>query len=95
MHPAAPAAPINQIDALRRLQRRLLFGGGGLISILIVLTAVASLVGGIGEFHSRERQTFQEAQSALDYFLSQRDQGPWQLFRSESRPSCDDWVPLC
>ncbi|CAH0130566.1 hybrid sensor histidine kinase/response regulator [Stenotrophomonas lactitubi] len=73
MHPAAPAAPINQIDALRRLQRRLLFGGGGLISILIVLTAVASLVGGIGEFHSRERQTFQEAQSALDYFLSQRD----------------------
>lgn len=73
MHPAVPAAPINQIDALRRLQRRLLFGGGGLISILIVLTAVASLVGGIGAFHSRERQTFQEAQSALDYFLFQRD----------------------
>ncbi|WP_312252036.1 ATP-binding protein [Stenotrophomonas sp.] len=73
MLPAVPAANSNQIDALRRLQRRLLFGGGGLISILIVLTAVASLVGGIGAFHSRERQTFQEAQSALDYFLSQRD----------------------
>lgn len=73
MHPAAPAVPINQIDALRRMQRRLLFGGGGLISVLIVLTAVASLVGGIGAFHSQERQTFQDAQSALDYFLFQRD----------------------
>ncbi|MEG0186630.1 MAG: sensor histidine kinase, partial [Stenotrophomonas sp.] len=73
MHPAAPAPLANQIQALRRMQRRLLYGGGGLISVLILLTAVASLVGGIGTFHAREQQTFQQGQSALDYFLFQRD----------------------
>lgn len=73
MSSAEPAAPVTQLQALRRLQRRLLFGGGGLVSLLIVLTAVASIVAGIGEFHARQRQDFLEAQSAVDYFLSQRD----------------------
>ncbi|WP_414491795.1 ATP-binding protein [Stenotrophomonas maltophilia] len=66
-------APALQLTALRRLQRRLLFGGGGLVSVLIVVTAIASIIAGISEFHARQHQDFLEAQSAVDYFLSQRD----------------------
>ncbi len=61
------------LSALRRSQRRLLFGGGGLISLLIVLTAVFAAVAEINDFHAAQRQAFVEARSSVDYFLFQRD----------------------
>lgn len=61
------------LSALRRSQRRLLFGGGGLISLLIVLTLVFAAIAETNDFHAAQRQAFVEARSSVDYFLFQRD----------------------
>lgn len=62
-----------RLGDLRRLRRRLLAGGGALITVLVLLTAIASSIADVEEFHARERQSFLEARAALDYFLFQRD----------------------
>ncbi|WP_426353451.1 ATP-binding protein [Stenotrophomonas maltophilia] len=68
-----PKAFTARLDGLRRLRRRLIFGGGGLLTALVLLTAVVSALGSVEDFHARERQSFLEARSAIDYFLFQRD----------------------
>ena len=66
-------ATATRLDDLRRLRRRLLFGGGALITALVLLATVVSSFADVEEFHARERQSFLEARAALDYFLFQRD----------------------
>ena len=61
------------LSALRRHQRRLLFGGGGLVSLLILATLAVSLYSDVADFHAAHRQRFFEARGAVDYFLFQRD----------------------
>jgi len=61
------------LDDLRRLRRRLLFGGGALITVLVMLTAIVSSFADVGEFHDRERHSFNEARAAVEYYLLQRD----------------------
>ena len=61
------------LSALRRHQRRLLWGGGGLISLLILLTLLVALVSEVNAFHEAQRQRFGAARSSIDYFLFQRD----------------------
>lgn len=70
---AGSTAVAARLDDLRRLRRRLLFGGGALITVLVLLTAIVSSIADVEEFHARERQSFLEARAALDYFLYQRD----------------------
>ncbi len=70
---AGSTAAAARLDDLRRLRRRLLFGGGALITALVLLTTIVSSIADVEEFHARERQSFLEARSALDYFLYQRD----------------------
>jgi len=71
---SAGAAPgRTQLSGLRHLQWRLLLGGGGLISVLVLLTVLASAGADIAAFHAAQRQHFLEAQSAVDDFLLQRD----------------------
>ncbi len=71
---AAPlAAPSRRLEDLRRLRRQGVFGGGALLTLLLLVTAVISAVGTVNDFHARERQSFLEARSAIDYFLFQRD----------------------
>lgn len=73
LSPSQAAAPSEHIEDLYLLRRRLLFGGGALISLLVVLTAVFSAFSGIRDFHARERHTFTEGQAAVNFFLLQRD----------------------
>lgn len=56
-----------------RLRHRLIFGGGALITVLVLLTAVVSAVAQVQEFHAHQRHGFNEARAALDYYLVQRD----------------------
>ncbi|XWO47355.1 response regulator [[Pseudomonas] boreopolis] len=63
----------TRLDDLRRLRRHLLFGGGALITLLVLIAIVVSSIAGVEEYHGRERQSFDEARTALDYFLFQRD----------------------
>ncbi|MBH1599833.1 response regulator [Stenotrophomonas maltophilia] len=62
-----------RLDDLRQLRRRLLFGGGALITVLVLLTAIVSSIADVEEFHARERHSFNEARAAVEYFLLQRD----------------------
>ncbi|HET7331788.1 hybrid sensor histidine kinase/response regulator [Dyella sp.] len=71
--PASRTAPQRQLSKLRRHQRRLLFGSGGVLSILILLTALASGYSGIVDFHAQQWQVFHDGQTSVDYFLAQRD----------------------
>jgi len=73
MHPPSPELPAPSLQALRRSQRRLFLAGGGVITVLVVLTAIISILSGVSDFHARERQKFFEAKGAVDYFLIQRD----------------------
>nr|WP_199044268.1 hybrid sensor histidine kinase/response regulator [Dyella sp. ASV24] len=61
------------IGALRRHQRQLLYGGGGLISLLMIFAGLASVFAGIQDFHAREQQVFEEGRVSIDEFLTQRD----------------------
>jgi two-component system capsular synthesis sensor histidine kinase RcsC len=71
--PVQPGAPTGDIEGLRRHSRRLIYGGGGLLSLLIVLTMLAGAASVVGDFHARQRQVFHDGQVAIDYFLAQRD----------------------
>lgn len=62
-----------RLGDLRRLRKRLLLGGGALITVLVLLAAIVSSIADVEEFHARERQSFLEARAAVDYFLYQRD----------------------
>ncbi len=55
--PPAPTGvpPRAQLSALRRHQRRLLWGGGGLISLLVMLTLAVALVSEVNAFHESQR----------------------------------------
>ncbi len=66
-------AAAARLGDLRRLRKRLLLGGGALITALVMLAAIVSSIADVEEFHGRERQSFLEARAALDYFLYQRD----------------------
>ncbi|MDY0955674.1 ATP-binding protein [Stenotrophomonas rhizophila] len=70
---SAPSRPVERLSLLRRHQRRLLFGGGLLVTVLILSTAAISILLGIREFHSGQRQQYLQAREALDLHLSQRD----------------------
>lgn len=70
---AGSSAAEARLDDLRRLRKRLLVGGGALITVLVLLAAIVSSIADVEEFHGRERQSFMEARAALDYFLFQRD----------------------
>lgn len=63
----------SEIDALRRHQRRLLYGGGSLISVLLILAGLASAWSSLEGFHARERQVLEDGRYAIDEFLAQRD----------------------
>ena len=69
----ARQAVAARLDDLRQLRRRLLYGGGALISALVVLTALVSAIADVEEFHARERHSFNEARAAAEYYLLQRD----------------------
>lgn len=73
--PPAPTGvpPRAQLSALRRHQRRLLWGGGGLISLLVMLTLAVALVSEVNAFHESQRERFGKARASIDYFLFQRD----------------------
>ncbi|WP_303635663.1 response regulator [Stenotrophomonas tuberculopleuritidis] len=58
---------------LRRLRRRLLFGGGALLTLLILTATVFSAMARIRDFHANQHQAFMEGLAAVDYFLFQRD----------------------
>lgn len=73
VHGPGRRAAAERLDDLRRLRRRLLFGGGALITVLVMLTAIVSSVADVGEFHDRERHSFNEARAAVEYYLLQRD----------------------
>ena len=61
------------LSALRRHQQRLLWIGGGLISLLILLTLLVALGSEVNTFHESQRERFTHARSSMDYFLLQRD----------------------
>ncbi|QRN52708.1 hybrid sensor histidine kinase/response regulator [Dyella caseinilytica] len=63
----------RELSALRRHQRHLLYGGGCLLTLLILLAAVSSVLSGINHYHAQQRGVFQDGQEAIDYFLTQRD----------------------
>ncbi|TDV30913.1 ATP-binding protein [Stenotrophomonas sp. CC22-02] len=73
VHGPGRRAAAERLDDLRRLRRRLLFGGGALITVLVMLTAIVSSFADVGEFHDRERHSFNEARAAVEYYLLQRD----------------------
>lgn len=73
VHGPARQAAATRLDDLRQLRRRLLYGGGALISALVVLTALVSAIADVEEFHARERHSFNEARAAAEYYLLQRD----------------------
>ena len=60
------------IDTLRRHQKHLLFGGGGLLSLLIFLTAAGSCYSDINNFHAERNQVFHAGQQALEDFFLER-----------------------
>ncbi|GGA03369.1 hybrid sensor histidine kinase/response regulator [Dyella caseinilytica] len=61
------------ITSLQRHQRRLLYGGGGLVSLLIVLAGLASVLSGINDFHAAQMQAFEQGRATIDEYLTQRD----------------------
>ncbi|HDS1674894.1 TPA: ATP-binding protein [Stenotrophomonas maltophilia] len=73
VHGPARQAVAARLDDLGQLRRRLLYGGGALISALVVLTALVSAIADVEEFHARERHSFNEARAAAEYYLLQRD----------------------
>lgn len=75
-HPgmSAPSpGPVSRLASLRRHQRRLLFGGGLLVTVLVLSTAAISVLLGIREFHASQRQQYLHAKEAVDFHLGQRD----------------------
>lgn len=58
---------------LRRVRRRLLFGGGALLTLLILTAIVLSAMARIRDFHAAQQQVFVDGLAAVDYFLFQRD----------------------
>ncbi|WP_142806054.1 hybrid sensor histidine kinase/response regulator [Stenotrophomonas maltophilia] len=73
VHGPGRHAAATRLDDLRQLRRRLLFGGGALITVLVLLTAIVSSIADVEEFHARERHSFNEARAAVEYYLLQRD----------------------
>lgn len=69
----SPLVVGDGVGALRRHQRQLLYGGGGLISLLLIFAGLASVFAGIQDFHAREQQVFEEGRVSIDEFLTQRD----------------------
>ncbi len=72
-HDPNVAGVATRLDDLRTLRRRLLFGGGALITALVLLAAIVSSIADVEESHAHERQSFNEARAAIDYYLYQRD----------------------
>ena len=68
-----PTSPVERLSYLRRYQRRLLFGGGILVTALILSTAAISVLLGIRDFHAGQRQQYLHAKEAVDFHLGQRD----------------------
>lgn len=70
-------APTDQRDipSLERHQRRLLFGGGAFLSLIILLILGASLLLSINDYKSGQVDDFQAAKLALDSVFIQRDAG--------------------
>jgi two-component system, NarL family, capsular synthesis sensor histidine kinase RcsC len=68
---AAPEG--HELSALRRHQRRLLYGGGCLLSLLILFSAASSILSSIHQYHTQQREAFHDGQEAIDYFVTQRD----------------------
>lgn len=68
-----PSRPVERLSSLRRHQRRLLFGGGILVTALILSTAAISVLLGIRDFHASQRQQYLHAKEAVDFHLGQRD----------------------
>lgn len=68
-----PSSPVDRLSSLRRHQRRLLFGGGILVTVLILSTAAISVLLGIRDFHASQRQQYLHAKEAVDFHLGQRD----------------------
>jgi two-component system, NarL family, capsular synthesis sensor histidine kinase RcsC len=63
----------GQLSALRRYQRQLLYGGGGLLTLIILLAGVFAALSNIDDFHLSQRQVFREGQAAANAFLTQRE----------------------
>lgn len=90
----------GDIDALRRHQRRLLYGGGGLISVLLILAGLASVWSTLEGFHARERQVFDDGRYSIEEFLAQRDRAYVSNMRANNAlwnqgGLLDDWgTPL-
>jgi len=63
----------DQVQALRRYQRRLLFWGGGALTLLLVASAVGLLAMLLLRFDAEQRQVFQEGRQALVRVMVQRD----------------------
>ena len=66
-------AAAAQLNNLRRYQRRLLFGAGALITLLLLATMLASLLADARDVHLRHQREFHLAKEAVDYYLGRRD----------------------
>lgn len=64
-----------ELSALRKHQRRLLYGGGGLLSFAILLTLSAVVWQGLRDYYERQRQVQVEGRVALNGYLIQRERG--------------------
>ncbi|GLQ52041.1 hypothetical protein GCM10010872_34900 [Dyella flava] len=65
----------RDISALERHQRRLLYGGGVFLSLIILLTMLASILLSIDDYRSGQLDGFRKAKLALDSAFVQRDAG--------------------
>ncbi|MCC7634825.1 hybrid sensor histidine kinase/response regulator [Stenotrophomonas rhizophila] len=66
-------AAVAQLNDLRQHQRRLLFGAGALITLLLLATMLASLLADARDVHLRHQREFHLAKEAVDYYLGRRD----------------------
>ncbi|WP_266171125.1 hybrid sensor histidine kinase/response regulator [Dyella subtropica] len=65
----------RELASLRSHQRQLLYGGGGLLTLVILLAAIGSCLLGIDDYHTSQRQLFQDGREAIDTFLVRKNHG--------------------
>jgi two-component system capsular synthesis sensor histidine kinase RcsC len=72
--PVAVAAGIHQdVAALHRHHRRLLYAGGGLLTFVIVIGMLVAIVLHVDSYHAERKSAFRRAAAALNTALVQRD----------------------
>jgi two-component system, NarL family, capsular synthesis sensor histidine kinase RcsC len=67
--------PASELLALRKHQRWLLYGGGGLLTLTILLTMAAVVWQGMRDYYERQRQVQVEGRVVLNDYLIERERG--------------------